>query len=130
MASVKETIQIDGKDVEVYKIEGHPTLTVLILANTLSKIDEERLKLSLTGTIKGRNETGEGGVTFTGDMLHLYQANLTDVNKFAYDYFSDLLTDLDKLTDRITRANVASDQVKAILALTKRVADLEAAPAT
>lgn len=130
MSVVKETVVINGNDVEVYKIAGHPDEDSTIFANKLSDIDVARLLLATGGTIKGRDVASIGETELTGDFLNLYQAKFTDINRWAYDYFGDLIVDLPVATTALIKTEIGVDVIDAIYKLSNRVATLEDAANT
>lgn len=129
MALVAETVQINGADVEVFKITGHPTTDLVAIVDNLSALDQKRLILAAGTTLKGRDLTTvdvEGVATpVTGLYLNVLQAHLADVNKFASDYFASLFESLAVVQARAVRLHAAGHTAAKIVELEGRVFDLE-----
>lgn len=107
-ALVSETIQINNKDVVVYKIAGHPTDTTIVLEQDISALDLKRLNAAVSGDLKKRDITELEGVEVTDDLLNILQAFLPEVNMWATDYFKYLLKKLEHVTVVNTKSHISS----------------------
>lgn len=129
MALVAETVQINGVDVEVFKITGHPTTDLMAIVDNLSALDQKRLILATGTTLKGRDLAKidvEGvATTVTGLYLNLLQAYLPEVNKFASDYFAPLLDSLAAVNTKVHKAYVSNHLADFVIDLENRIIDLE-----
>lgn len=129
MALVAETVQINGVDVEVFKITGHPTTDLMAIVDNLSALDQKRLILATGTTLKGRDLAKidvEGvATTVTGLYLNLLQAYLPEVNKFASDYFAPLLDSLAAVNNKVHKAYVSNHLADSVIDLENRIIDLE-----
>ena len=125
MALELETIEINGAETEVYRVDGHPIEDLLILKQDLSPVDEARLLEAATGDLKDRELDEievlgeEEPVKVTGTYLNLLQAKFKDINKWASDYFTKLLFSEEVITEVLEKANIATHQVDVIYGLTK-----------
>ena len=114
MTLAVETVEINGKDVELYKITGHPVEDLVVLARNISSADAARLIEAATGDLKANDETLIDGVEATGIALNLLQAVYTDIGRSPFQLYAGVFQSLADVTKVITKADISTNTAQHI----------------
>lgn len=125
MPLVAETVQINGQDVEVFRITGHPVEDLVVLTNTLTETDKQRLIKAASGDLKANDNTKIGEDELTGVALALLQAVFPEINRGPFQLYGNLFQSLAKVNENAIKGDIAANLVQYVYDLKQGTTGVE-----
>lgn len=128
MTLATETVKINGQDVEVFRITGHPVEDLVVLTNTLTETDKQRLIKAASGDLKANDNTKIGEDDLTGIALALLQAVFPEINRSPFQLYGNLFQSLAKVTEIAIKGDIGANLVQYVYDLKQGATVVEPEP--